>query len=133
MISAVQISGIVLVSGKPYKHKDLNALTIADEMSNAGFLARLYTGLKSSKNDLTVIPSCGLPLMDKKFIKQLIDSIKNDEQARLCEAKEFLKRILLRMINFLNQLNRVGLHKHKAEDAIHLKNINTDKELKQLI
>ena len=143
------VSNIIIVSdSKNYDSFGLNR--IDDEIKDAGPLAGVYSGLKTSKNTYNLVLSCDIPLINKILLKQLIcnneadvDIIQVESQGQsmplIALYKKQCEPIFYKLLSTGERRLRFAVNSCKvktilldASSAIFTTNINSPEQLKQI-
>jgi len=143
------VTEIIIVSD--LKRYDIFGLKrITDTIKNAGPLAGIYSGLKSSKTTYNLVLSCDIPLIKTKVLQQLLEAAENDFDVIQAKSKDrsmplialykkscasifdkLLRNGERRMTIAVNSCNSKTIILN-TEDDIYTTNINTPKQLKTL-
>lgn len=151
-IDALQpiVNEIIIVSD--YEQYDvLGYKRIKDDVSDAGPLSGLYSGLKESKTALNLVLSCDVPLITSEVVKKLVATYQEGMDAVVCRAdgrimpliamytkkslkacEELLKAGEYRMMHLLKTLDQVTYITLNKEQSRSVKNINSPKDLNDI-
>jgi len=141
----------IIILGDPTIFSHLGFEVISDFIEKSGPLAGLYTGLSASITEVNVTLSCDIPLIHSGLVEKLLMEYDSRLDALVCESEERLHPLVgiyhkrtapiakqqledhqRSMMKFLSRLEYKSLEL-QAEEASILKNINTPKELKELL
>ena len=141
------VSEIIIVSNNP-DYDIFNVKRVEDVIKEAGPLAGIYTGLKTSKTEFNLVLSCDVPLITKEILEMLIEA--QDRQSdiiqivsqgksmplialykKCCETQfyQLLKNDERRLHVAVNQC-KVKNITLSSQTELFTKNINTPEDLK---
>ena len=141
------VSEIIIVSNNP-DYDIFNLKRVEDVIKEAGPLAGIYTGLKTSKTEFNLVLSCDVPLITKEILEMLIEA--QDRQSdiiqivsqgksmplialykKCCETQfyQLLKNDERRLHVAVNQC-KVKNITLSSQTELFTKNINTPEDLK---
>jgi len=141
------VSEIIIVSNNP-DYDIFNLKRVEDVIKEAGPLAGIYTGLKTSKTEFNLVLSCDVPLITKEILEMLIEA--QDRQSdiiqivsqgksmplialykKCCETQfyKLLKNNERRLQVAVNQC-KVKNITLSSQTELFTKNINTPEDLK---
>ncbi len=143
----------ILISSNSDSYNAFGYQVLKDEIPESGPMGGIYTGLKASKNEINIVISCDVPLVDTNFLNRLL-TFSDDFAAvvpwhekeffePLCAVynknllpvfKEFIDNRNFRIPDFLKTVNTKFLKtgKENGIDPFIFYNINTLKQLEEL-
>lgn len=143
------VAEIIIVSNHK-KHDSFGVRRIEDDIENAGPLAGVYSGLRTSKTKYNLVLSCDIPLINKEIILKLINNIDNAYEViqiksnnkamplvaiykNECESTflKFLQSGERRLQHVVNQCETKTITLN-LEDDLFVKNINAPEQLKEI-
>ena len=142
-------SKTIIVSNNK-KHDAFGLTRIEDLIKNAGPVAGIYSGLKTSKTTYNLVLSCDIPLINTKILKQLIINMDEDIDIVQIESKKqtmplialykkHCETIFYQLLQEGERRLKVVVNTCKVKTIIlddnlnaYTKNINTPEQLKQI-
>jgi len=143
----------IIISSNSESYDAFGFPVLKDEFPDSGPMGGIYTCLKASKNEINIVVSCDMPLVDAKFLDKLL-TFSDDFAAvvpwhekeffePLCAVynknllavfKDFIDKMNFRIPDLLKTVNTKFLKtgKENGIDPVIFCNINTLKQLEEL-
>ncbi len=144
------VKDILIVSDHP-QYDTLGYKRIKDILPEAGPLSGLCSGLLKSDTELNLVLSCDIPLISSEILEKLLSAYKEKTNAVVCKVnnkvmplvtlynrscivtcQELLHNDERRMMRLLERLEGVKYVSLNKQQAKHVKNINTSKDLNDI-